>query len=257
MKIHPTAIIDPAAELGRDVEVGAYAYIGPKVQVGEGTRVMHHACIHGYTRIGQQCVIWPYASVGTDPQDLKYSGEESWLEIGSGVIIREFATLNRGTAGGGGITRVGDRCLLMAYSHVAHDCQLGKGVIMANSANLAGHVTLEDHCILGGLVAVHQFTRIGTYCFVGGMSAVNKDLPPYTLCEGNRAVTHGLNLVGLRRAGFSEETINALKQAYRIVFRTRTPLAKALEQVQAEVPQTPEVRHFVEFIRNSERGVPR
>ena len=257
MNIHPTAVIDPHASLADDVTVGAYAYVGPGVEIGPGCVIDHHASIEKMTTIGAGTRVWSFASVGGDPQDLKYQGEETTLQIGRNVRIREFATLNRGTGDGGGVTVVGDDCLLMAYSHVAHDCRLGRRVILANSSNLAGHVVMEDFSSLGGLVAVHQFTRIGTFCYVGGHSAVAKDLPPYTLCEGNRAKSHGLNQVGLKRAGFSPETIEALKAAYRIVFRTRTPLQAALEQVRAEVPDLPEVRHLVEFIAGSERGVAR
>lgn len=257
MMIHPTAIIDPTAKLADGVEIGAYAYIGPDVEIGSGSKIAHHASIDRLTSIGADCQVWPFASLGTAPQDIKYKGEPTTLKIGDRVMIREFATVNRGTPDGGGQTLVGDGCMLMAYSHVAHDCHLGRNVIMANCANLAGHVTLEDRCSIGGLVAVHQFTRIGTFCFVGGASAVSKDLPPYTLCEGNRATTHGLNVIGLKRAGFSEEAIEALKQAYRLIFRTRTPINDALDQVRAQVPQTPEVRHLIEFIENSARGVAR
>ncbi|MCB2185066.1 MAG: acyl-ACP--UDP-N-acetylglucosamine O-acyltransferase [Deltaproteobacteria bacterium] len=257
MNIHPTAIVDPTATLAAGVEVGAYAYIGPEVEIGPGSKISHHATVERWTKIGANATIWPHAALGGDPQDLKYEGEKTFLEVGDQVVVREFATLNRGTGEGGGVTRVGDGCLLMAYSHVAHDCQLGKGVVMANSANLAGHVIIEDRASLGGLVAVHQFSRIGTFCFLGGASAANKDLPPYTLCEGNRARVHGLNAIGLKRAGFTAETIDALKEAYRIIFRQGGIRSKVLEEARKEVPQTPEVVHFIEFIANSERGVAR
>jgi UDP-N-acetylglucosamine acyltransferase len=257
MNIHPTALVDSGAKLADDVQIGAYAYVGPGVDIGPGCVIDHHASIEKMTTIGAGTRVWSFASVGGDPQDLKYQGGDTSLQIGQNVRIREFATLNRGTEEGGGITVVGDDCLLMAYSHVAHDCQLGRRVILANSSNLAGHVIMEDFSSLGGLVAVHQFTRIGTFCFVGGQSAVVKDLPPYTLCEGNRAKSRGLNQVGLKRAGFSPEAIEALKAAYRIIFRSRTILKTALEQVKAEVPDLPEVRHLVEFIEGSERGVAR
>jgi len=257
MPIHPTAVVDPSARVAPEAEVGAYAYIGPGVEIALDVWIGHHANIHRDTTIGAGCQIWPMASVGTDPQDLKYQGEPTSLEIGPEVVVREFATVNRGTAEGGGVTRVGQGCLLMAYSHVAHDCQLGKNVVMANSVNLAGHVSIEDNANLGGLVAVHQFSRIGTRCFVGGLSGAVLDLPPYTLCEGNRAKPHGLNLIGLKRAGFSPETIDALKLAYRLIFRTRTPLTKAIAEVREQAPDLPEVRHLLEFIESSERGVAR
>ncbi|KMY66446.1 UDP-N-acetylglucosamine acyltransferase [Desulfocarbo indianensis] len=257
MSIHPTAVVDPKASLAENVEVGACAVIGPEVEIASGCVIGHHACIERNTKIGEDTRVWPMVSLGSDPQDLKYQGEKTHLEVGARVKIREFATLNRGTAEGGGVTRVGDDCLLMAYSHVAHDCQLGRRVVMANSVNLAGHVTIEDFASLGGMVAVHQFTHIGSYCFVGGLSGVAQDLPPYTLCEGARAKTHGLNTIGLKRAGFSGETIEALKKAYRIIFRNTTPLKKAIAQAREEAPDLPEVRHFLEFIEKSQRGVPR
>lgn len=257
MSIHPTAVVDQSARIAPDAQIGPYSFIGPGVSIAAGCRIDHHVNIEKNTAVGEGSHVWPFASLGSDPQDLKFGGEESFLEIGRQVQIREFVTVNRGTHHGGGTTRVGDHCMLMAYSHVAHDCQLGDHVIMANAATLAGHVFIEDHVGLGGLVAVHQFTRIGRYCFVGGLSGVSVDLPPYCLCEGNRAKTHGLNIVGLKRAGFGNETLEALKQAYKIVFRTRTPLARALQQVEGEVPDLPEVRHFVDFIRKSERGVAR
>ena len=257
MPIHPTAVVDPSARVAPDAEVGPYAYIGPDVELGPGCQVRHHATVEKLTTIGSGTIIWQYASVGSDPQDLKYRGGDTRLEIGSNVRIRECCTVNRGTEDGGGVTRVGDNTLLMAYSHVAHDCIIGKSCILANSTNLAGHIIVEDHAIAGGMVAVHQFTRIGAYCFVGGSSAVAQDMPPYTLCEGNRAKSRGLNLVGLKRAGFSDETIEALKQAYRIIFRTRTPMQKAIEEVRQQVTDLPEVRHLLDFITTSQRGVAR
>jgi len=257
MSIHPTALVDSSARIADDAEVGAYAVIGPEVEIASGCMIGHHVNIERDTKIGPNVRIWPMASLGTDPQDLKYQGERSYLEIGANVKIREFVTVNRGTDEGGGTTRVGDECLLMAYSHVAHDCQLGRRVIMANSVNLAGHITIEDFASLGGMVAVHQFVRIGTHCFVGGLSGVAQDLPPYTLCEGARAKTHGLNSIGLKRAGFENETIEAIKKAYRIIFRNTTPLKKAIIQAREEAPDLPEVRRFLEFIESSQRGVPR
>ncbi len=257
MSIHPTALVDSSARIADDAEVGAYTVIGPGVEIASGCMIDHHVNIERDTSIGQGTRIWPMASVGSDPQDLKYNGEPSRLEIGAQVSIREFASVNRGTEEGGGVTRVGDQCLLMAYSHVAHDCQLGKRVIMANAVNLAGHVTIDDFAALGGLVAVHQFVRIGTHCFVGGLSGVAQDLPPFTLCEGARAKTHGLNSIGLKRAGFDSETIDAIKKAYRIIFRNTTPLKKAIAQAREEAPDLPEVKLFLEFIESSQRGVPR
>lgn len=257
MAIHPTALVDPSARLAQDVEVGAYSFIGPEVVVKAGTVIEHHVNIYRQTTIGAGCRIWPFASLGTDPQDLKYQGESTTLEVGDKTEIREFATLNRGSGHGGGVTKVGSGCLIMAYAHVAHDCRVGDQVIMANSVNLAGHVILDDRCALGGMVAVHQFTRIGSHCFVGGLSGVSQDLPPYTLCEGNRAKPRGINVIGLKRAGFSEEAIAALRQAFRMIFRNRTPLKQVISQVREEVQDLPEVRRMLEFIESSERGVAR
>ncbi len=257
MQIHPTAMVDPSASIGEGCRIGAYAFIGAEVVIGPDCQIDHHASVSAYTTIGRGGRLWPFAAVGGEPQDLKFGGERSELVIGDNVQVREFATLNRGTHHGGGVTRVGDNCMFMAYSHVAHDCQIGDHVVMANGVALAGHVTIEDHVGVGGLTAVHQFTRIGRHCFIGGTSGVAQDMAPFCLCEGNRAKTHGLNTIGLKRAGFSDETLAALKKAYAIVFRTRTPIAKALAQVEAEVPDLPEVRHFVGFIRASERGVAR
>ncbi len=257
MEIHPTAVVDPSAELAEGVKVGAYAVIGAQSRIGPGCEIGHHANIGPLTTIGEACRVWPFASIGTEPQDLKYNGEPTRLEIGARVQIREFVTVNRGTPGGGGVTTVGDDCLLMAYSHVAHDGHLGRRVVMANCATLGGHVTIEDFANIGGLTAVHQFCRIGTYAFVGGMSGVAQDQPPYMLCEGNRAKSHGLNIVGLKRAGFGGEAIDALKMAYRIIFRSHTPLQKAIAEVREQAPDLPEVRHLLEFIETSERGVAR
>ncbi|HWP35406.1 MAG TPA: acyl-ACP--UDP-N-acetylglucosamine O-acyltransferase [Thermodesulfobacteriota bacterium] len=253
--IHPSAIVDPKAELGRDVEIGPYAIVGPGVVVGDGTVLMAHAVVERFTRIGRGCRIHPFAVLGGAPQDLKYKGEETWLEVGDETVVREAATLNRGTAGGRGRTVVGRRCLLMAYSHVAHDCVVGDQVVLANAATLAGHVTVEEHAILGGLAAVQQFVRIGAHAFVGGTSGVNQDVPPYCLVSGSPAALHGLNLVGLKRRGFPEETIRALKRAYQTIFRNGLTLARALEQVRAELGAVPEVRRLADFIEASTIGV--
>jgi UDP-N-acetylglucosamine acyltransferase len=257
MDIHPTATVHDSAQLSEGVSIGAYAVIGPEVSIGPGSQVDHHASIDRLTTIGADCHIWPFASLGTDPQDLKFGGERTSLVVGDRVMIREFVTVNRGTGEGGGVTRVGDDCLLMAYTHVAHDCQLGQRVIMANAATLGGHVHLEDYVGLGGMVAIHQFTRIGTRAYIGGMSGVAQDQPPFCLCEGNRCKPHGLNVIGLKRAGFSAETLEALKTAYRLIFRTHTPIQQAMDQVRAEVTGVPEVDYLLEFIASSERGVAR
>ena len=257
--IHPTAIIDPGAELGRDVSVGPYAIIGPRVTIGDGCVIGSHAVIESHVRMGKGNRIHSYASVGAIPQDLKYRGEETWVEIGDGNVIREFATVNRGTAGGGGVTSIGDRSLVMAYCHLAHDCRIGNRVIMANAATFAGHVTVEDGAVIGGLSAVHQFVRIGAYCIIGGMSGVGQDVPPYVTAVVSRPqkgyALYGLNLVGLRRGGFSADTIAVLKTAFKLIFRATVPVREALAKAEQELPPLPEVRHLIEFVRSSTRGV--
>jgi len=257
--IHPTAIVDPGAELGNDVTVGPYAVIGPKVTIGDGSTVGAHAVIESHVRMGKGNRIHSFASVGAIPQDLKFRGEETWVEMGDGNIVREFATVNRGTSGGGGVTRVGNNTLVMAYSHIAHDCVVGSRVIMANAATLAGHVTIEDGAIVGGLSAVHQFVRIGEHCIIGGMSGVSQDVPPYVMAVVSRPqrgyALYGLNLVGLRRNRFSPETVTALKQAFKIIFRAEVSLKEALARAEAELPPLPEVKHLIAFVRESKRGV--
>ena len=255
--IHPTAIIDPSAQLDASVEVGPYAVIGKQVKIGAGTWVGPHAVIDSWTEIGANNKVFQFASVGAPPQDLKYSGEETYLKIGDGNTIREFATVHRGTVEGGGLTTVGSGCLFMAYSHVAHDCIVHDHVILANSATLAGHVEIESNAILGGLVAVHQFTRIGCHTMLGGGALVNQDIPPYTVARGDRAKTVGLNQIGLKRRGFTDESIKSLKKAYRLYFRSGLHQEEALERIRQEVEACPEVDHFVTFIKNSQRGIAR
>ena len=255
MSIHPTAIISPDAELAADVEVGPYSIIGPSVTIGKGTRIGPHVVIESHTDIGEDCAILQFASIGAPPQDLKYRGEETRVVIGNGNTIREFATIHRATSADIGVTIMGDHNLIMAYCHIAHNCRLGNHVIMSNAANLAGHIHVEDHAIISGLSGIHQFTRIGAHSIVGGCSAVTKDVPPYVMAAGNMAKLYGLNLIGLKRRGFTEETIGALKDAYRIVFRSGLLLATAVDRVKKEVPDFPEIRHFIAFIEASERGI--
>ena len=255
--IHPTAIISPEAHIEDDVTIGPYAIIGDQVTIGRGTVVGPHAVIDPFARIGQDCHIFQFASVGAVPQSLKFQGEETWTEIGNGCIIREFVTINRGTQDGGGITRVGNDCLLMAYAHIAHDCILGNKVVMANNATLAGHVTIGNHATVGGLSAIHQFVRVGDYAFLGGKSVVVKDIPPFVLASGDRATLHGLNQVGLKRHGFSADTLKLLKKTYRLIFRIGLTLNEAIERVSAEVEAAPEVKAFIDFIKSSERGITR
>ncbi len=254
MNIHPTTIISSDAQIEENVTIGPYTIIGPEVRIGKNTAIGPHVVIERLTEIGESCKIEQFAAIGGDPQDLKYRGEKTKVIIGNHNIIREFATINRATVSDIGVTIIGDYNLLMAYSHVAHNCKLGDHVILANSANLAGHIHVEDYAIVGGLTGVHQFTRIGAHCIIGGASAVNKDVPPYTMASGNHAKLYGLNQVGLRRRGFSEETIAALKHAYRIMFRMSLLRKDAVAKVLNEVPDYPEVRRFVEFIDGSSRG---
>lgn len=256
--IDPRAVIDTRATIHPSVEVGPFAIIGPNVEIGQGTVVGPHAVIDGWTKIGENCRIFHHASVGSIPQDLKYKGEPTTLTIGDGTIIREFATLNLGTVGGGGRTAVGKGCLLMSYSHVAHDCIVGDGVIMANSATLAGHVTVDDFVIIGGLSAVHQFVHLGEHSIIGGCSAVAQDVPPYVTASGNRAKLYGLNLVGLKRREFTEDAVKALKKTYKAIFQTSKALAETLEMLrESDEYAIPEVKKLVDFVAGSERGVTR
>lgn len=255
--IHPTAIIDSKADIDSNVDVGPYSIIGANVQIGSGTVIGPHVVIQPYVEIGPDCHIFQYASIGAVPQALKFQGEETYVKIGRGTVIREFVTVNRGTGFGGEITEVGEENLLMAYVHIAHDCKTGRKVILANNATLAGHIIIEDFVTVGGLVAIHQFVRIGNYAYIGGKSAVVKDIPPYVIAAGDRAKLHGLNSVGLKRHGFSKETLSSLKKAYRIIFRIGLTLNEAIERVKAEVDQIPEVNDLIRFIKSSERGITR
>lgn len=256
--IHPTAVIDPGAEIDPDVDIGPFSVIAADVQIRTGTVIGPHVTVDRYTTIGENCRIFQYAAIGAVPQDLKFAGEKSLVKIGRGTTIREFATIHRGTEVGGGVTEVGEENFLMAYTHVAHDCFTGRKVILANAASLAGHIRVDDCAILGAFVAVHQFARIGKHAFVGAISGVSKDIPPYVLASGSpRAKLHGLNLVGLKRYGFGEEKIRPLKRAYRILFRLGLVLNEGIERVRAEVEQTPEVVAMLDFVRTSERGVTR
>jgi UDP-N-acetylglucosamine acyltransferase len=256
--IHPTAIIDSKAEISEGVEIGPYSVIEKNVLIGEGTKIGPHVVIREETYIGKQCQISQFASIGEAPQSVGYKGEKTFLQIGDHNIIREFVTLHRGTIKGGGKTVIGNENFLMAYSHVAHDCQIGNQVVMANGATLAGHILIEDFAIIGGLSAIHQFCRVGTYAIVGGLTGVLLDIPPYTKAQGDIAKLFGLNTIGLKRANFSEETLKALKKAYRIIFRSSLTLEKAMKRVvEDEISQTPEVQHFLQFIQCSKRGITR
>jgi len=256
VEIAASAVVDRRAELEEEVVVGPYAIIGPNVRIGSGTTVGSHAVLDGHTVIGEGCRVFPHAVVGTEPQDLKFKGARSFLRIGDRTVIREFATMNPAT-GDGEATVVGSDCLLMAYSHVAHNCRLGDHVILANSVNLAGHVELGDYAIVGGVTPVHQFVRIGRHSMIGGGSRIPQDVAPFTLVSGNPPVTRGLNLVGLTRRGFRREALEALKKAYRILFRDKLTVKEAVDRIRVEVPATTEIQDLVEFFRTSERGVTR
>lgn len=255
--IHPTAIVSEKAEIGENVAIGPYAVVHENVIIEPGTKIGSHTAIEPFTHIGPDCDIFPFAAIGGTPQAIKFKGEETWVKIGRGTIVREFVTIHRGTAFGGGVTQVGEENFLMAYCHIAHDCKTGRQVIMANNATLAGHITIDDYATIGGLTAVHQFVRIGRYAYVGGKSAVTKDVPPFVMASGDRARLFGLNLVGLKRRGVSPEAILQLKRAYRIIFRFSLTLHEAIERTRAEVDQLPEVLEFIEFLQSSDRGITR
>jgi UDP-N-acetylglucosamine acyltransferase len=253
--IHPTALIDPGAELGVGVTVGPYAIIGPQVVVGDRCRIGPRATLQRNVRLASGVRIGDGSILGGDPQDHKYTGEETWVEVGEDTIIREYSTINRATTATYRTT-VGARCFIMTYVHLAHDCHVGDDVVIANATQCAGHVTIHDRAILSGLNAVHQFVTIGTYAFVGGGSRVNQDIPPYVKAVGNPMELYGLNSIGLQRAGFPGETVAALKRAYRLFFNSDLNLSQALERARTELPASPEVERFVAFVESSERGVP-
>lgn len=252
--VHPTALVDRDAELGQGVVVGPWAIVGPRVVIGDGTEIGPRVLVERDTTVGEDCRIANGAVLGTDPQDLKFKGENTLLEVGDRTVIREYATLNRGTSASGR-SIVGSDCFLMAYSHVAHDCELGNHVILSNSVNMAGHVVIEDWVIVGGLTPIHQFVRIGAHAFVGGASRITQDVPPYCRAAGNPPKLYGLNSVGLERRGFSPEVRAALKLAYRVLFQSNLNVSQAVARAEEEVSTIPEVRHLLKFIRSSERGI--
>ena len=253
--IHPTAIIDPDAELGMGVEIGPWAMIGPNVIVGDRCRLGPRVRLQRNVRLAEDVTVGDGSILGGDPQDLKFKDEETWVEVGSGTIIREYSTVNRATAATLK-TVIGSRCFIMTYVHIAHDCHLGDEVVIANATQLAGHVTIHDRAVLSGLNAIHQFVTIGTYAFVGGGSRVNQDIPPYVKAVGNPMELYGLNSIGLQRAGFPGETVAALKRAYRLFFNSDLNLSQALERARNDLPTVPEVEQFLAFVQSSERGVP-
>lgn len=253
--IHPTAVVAPDARFGEDVEIGAYAVAGPGVELGDGVRLGPHTVLERNVRLGTGVTIGAGSVLGSDPQDVKFQNEETWVDIGPRTVIRECSTVNRGTAATG-TTRIGADCLLMTYVHVAHDCRIGDGVSIANATQLSGHVSVEDHATLSGLIAIHQFVTIGAYAFVGGASRVNQDIPPFVKAVGNPVQLFGLNSVGLSRAGFSRETVAALKHAYRLLFNAAIPRAEAVQRLEGVMGDSPEVRRLVAFVTSARRGVP-
>jgi UDP-N-acetylglucosamine acyltransferase len=254
-QIHASAIVGAHAELGEDVSIGPYCIVGDGVVLGRGVRLVSHVVIDRDTEVGEGTIIHPFAAIGLPPQDLKYKDEKTKARIGKQNIIREYTTVHRGSVAGEGITEIGDSNFLMAYVHVAHNCRIGNSVVMANAATLAGHVTVQDHAVIGGLVAIHQFTRIGAYAMVGGFSGIGQDVPPYMMVSGARAKLYGLNLIGLKRHGFSEESVANLKKAYKILFREKRTLNDAIEKIRSELPATPEIANLVTFVEESTRGI--
>ena len=252
--IHPTAIIEEGATFGEDVIVEAYAIVKKNVVLGDGVIIKAHAYIDGNTTIGSGTTIWPSAVIGTQTQDLKYRGETTYVSIGKNCSIREFVTINS-SCGEGSTVSVGADCLIMAYCHIAHHCTVGNNVIMSNNATLAGHVTVEDHAIIGGLTPIHQFSRVGCHAMVGGMSRIIRDIPPYTIGGGIPYKMGGINLVGLKRHGFDREARSVLNKAFKAVYRSKMSLEEALQHIEGELPGTPEIKHWLEFCRSSERGL--
>lgn len=253
-EIHPSAIVSPRAQLGEGVSIGPYCTVGPDVIIGEGTRLISHVVVDGFTQIGRNCVLFPFASVGLQTQDLKFKGGRPGTIIGDNTTIREGVTIHAATADGD-FTRVGSHCHIMAYAHIAHDCIVGNHVIIANVGSLAGHVVVEDRVLVGGLTGIHQFVRLGKHCIIGGCSKITQDVPPFMMAEGNPPRVPGINAVGLKRAGFSDEVQHAIKQAYRLLYRSELNTTMALERIERELPRLPEIEHLVAFIRASERGI--
>ncbi len=254
MNIHPTAIVDPKAELGKDISIGPFTIINEGTLIGDNVQIGSNVLIDSGTIIGKNCRIHHGAVLGSPPQDLKFGGEKTFLEIGENTVIREYATLNRGTKHRGKVT-VGSNCFIMIYAHIAHDCIVGNNVILANSVNLAGHVTIEDYAIIGGVVPVHQFTKIGAHSIIGGGFRVPKDVPPYILAGGYPLRYMGLNIIGLKRRNFPENTLLTLRKACRILFQSKYNTTQAVEKIKSEIEPIPEIQHLLEFIEKSERGI--
>jgi UDP-N-acetylglucosamine acyltransferase len=253
-KIHPLAIVEPGAQIGNDVTIEAFAVVKANVTLGDRVVIKSHAYIDGYTTIGEETVVWPGASIGTKTQDLKFKGEKTYVIIGKRCEIREFVTINSSTHENS-VVKVGDDCLIMAYCHVAHNCEIGNRVVMSNNAMLAGHVIIEDCAIIGGMTPVHQFSRIGCYAMVGGFSRVPRDVPPYTVGGGFPYKFGGINIIGLKRHKFGLDTRIALSKAFKITYRSGLHLQDAIAQIESEIPQNNEIRHWIDFCKNSKRGL--
>ncbi|MFP4212491.1 MAG: acyl-ACP--UDP-N-acetylglucosamine O-acyltransferase [Desulfohalobiaceae bacterium] len=253
--IHPTAIVDPGARLGQDVQIGPYAVLEAETEIGDGCVIEPFVQIKSWSSLGRNNHVHAHACLGGPPQDLKYQGERSSLVIGDENCIREYVTINRGTPEGGGVTSVGSHCYIMAYAHIAHDCKLGDRVVLANAATLAGHIHIRSDAVIGGLCAVHQFVHIGEYAYIGGMTGVAQDVPPFMLVAGERGWLHGLNQIGLKRHGFSQEQLARLKQAFKLIWRSGLKQEQALQRIQSEMGQCQEIQLLLEFIQQSERGV--
>ena len=253
--IDPRAVVHEDASIGADAFIGPFCVVGAEATVGERTRLESHVVLDGKITLGEGNVVAPFACLGGPPQDLKYKGEATSLEIGDGNQIREYVTVSRGTSGGGAVTRIGDGNLLMAYTHIGHDCRIGSRIVFANAATLAGHVEVGDDATVGAACGVHQFVRIAKHAFIGGYSTIPQDALPWVITAGNRASSHGINLVGLKRRGYPQATIEALKRCYMTLFRSKLLLADAIAQVEAESGSIPEVAYFLEFVRSTKRGI--
>jgi len=253
-RIHPAAHVDPHADIGEGVSVGPNTLIGPDVKIGRDTTIGANCLIEGWTTIGSNCRIFHCVVIGAEPQDFKYRGERSYVRIGDGNTIREFATVHRAT-GEDEATVIGNQNYIMAYAHIAHNCKIGSNTIISNAVNMGGHVTIEDYAAISGLTAIHQFVRIGCYSYTGGGSRVPMDIVPYIRVAGNPPVVNGLNTIGLQRHGFPSETIRVLKEAYKLIFRSNLNVSQALERIKTDLPRIPEIKHLIEFIETSERGI--
>lgn len=253
--IHPTALVDSGASLADGVSIGPFCIVGKDAKLGKNTKLISNVVIDGDSSIGENCVIYPFTTIGMAPQDIKYKNEPTKVVIGDNAILRENVTIHRASSGGDGATIIGSDFFLMAYGHIAHDCIIGDHVIMANAASIGGHVRIDDRVFIGGVVAVHQFVRIGAYAMIGGLSGVIQDVPPYMMASGQRARLFGLNSIGLKRNGFSEEQIGVLKQAYKILFREKHTISEGIKKVQEALPYTEEIAQLIDFIKENKRGI--